>query len=234
MTWLAGVDGCRKGWFRVCRDSDSQEIRFDVLETAEELVSTLPCPIVVAIDMPIGLPEAGARECDVAARQLLGPRRSSVFRAPIRPSLTATSRLEADSITRSVEGKGVSAQAWGIYGKVKSVDCALANDAKLRSAFCEVHPEVSFLAWNDRQPMAFSKKKREGRRERAVLAEAWLGEGILARARGGELRKHLADDDILDAIAALWTAHRIASGAAETLPESPPRDRAGLPMRIVF
>ena len=40
-------------------------------------------------------------------------------------------------------------------------------------------------------------------------------------------------NDILDAIATLWTAHRILDGMAETLPPSPPQDEAGLPMRIV-
>ena len=189
MTWIAGVDGCRQGWFRISRNPESREIRFDVLETAEQLLSTLPYPTVVAIDIPIGLPKEGPRQCDTEARKLLGPRRSSVFRAPIRAALTATSRFEADTTTRSIDGKGVSAQSWGIYGKVRSVDFALANDAKLRSVFYEVHPEVSFTAWNDRQPMGFSKKKREGRLEREQLAEAWLGEGILSRAREGVLRK---------------------------------------------
>ena len=40
--------------------------------------------------------------------------------------------------------------------------------------------------------------------------------------------------DILDAFAALWTAERIAAGRARTLPEQPPMDDTGLPMRIVY
>ena len=46
--------------------------------------------------------------------------------------------------------------------------------------------------------------------------------------------KTLSKDDILDAIAALWTAHRISNGTAETLPDPPPRDEVGRPMEIVF
>ena len=49
-----------------------------------------------------------------------------------------------------------------------------------------------------------------------------------------ELRFHLVDDDIQDAIAALWTAHRLARGEAKSLPEHPPTDSTGLPMRIVY
>ena len=44
----------------------------------------------------------------------------------------------------------------------------------------------------------------------------------------------VADDDVLDAIACLWTALRIAEGIAETLPENPPKDPEGLPMQIVY
>ncbi|MFL5635521.1 MAG: DUF429 domain-containing protein, partial [Gemmatimonadaceae bacterium] len=43
-----------------------------------------------------------------------------------------------------------------------------------------------------------------------------------------------ADDDILDAFAALWTAERVARGAAITLPHAdPPMDSVGLPMRML-
>jgi predicted RNase H-like nuclease len=66
------------------------------------------------------------------------------------------------------------------------------------------------------------------------LAEEWLGADILTRARGSYLKKHLADDDVLDAIAGLWTAHRIAAGTAKTLPDRAPRDSTGLPMEIVY
>jgi len=69
---------------------------------------------------------------------------------------------------------------------------------------------------------------------RSRLAARWLGPDILDRARGEHLKKHLANNDILDAIAALWTAHRIENGTYETLPESVLVDATGLPMRIVF
>ena len=77
-------------------------------------------------------------------------------------------------------------------------------------------------------------KKKGGLAERLALAEAWLGQGILKQARGTYLKRELADDDVIDAIADLWTAHRIADGTAETLPESPPIDDTGLAMEIVF
>ena len=39
MVWLAGVDGCKKGWFRVSRDTQSEELRFDVVETVGDLLN---------------------------------------------------------------------------------------------------------------------------------------------------------------------------------------------------
>ena len=232
--WLAGVDGCRKGWFRICREATSGELAFDVIETVEGLVTEPPRPEVVAVDMPIGLPSNGSRQCDLAARKCLKARRNSVFPAPIRAAVAANSREEASEITSRIDGRRVAAQAWAIYPKIRAVDEALASNACARSAIREVHPEVCFWAWNGRQPMAYAKKTAEGLAERLALAERWLSSRILSRARGDFLKKDLAADDILDAIAGLWTAHRIATGAAETLPASPPRDETGLPMEMVF
>ena len=53
-------------------------------------------------------------------------------------------------------------------------------------------------------------------------------------ARADYLKKDVADDDILDAFAALWTATRIFEGRARSLPERPPIDAAGLLMRILY
>jgi predicted RNase H-like nuclease len=57
---------------------------------------------------------------------------------------------------------------------------------------------------------------------------------LLPRAPQNYLKKQVAEDDILDTIAALWTAERITRGACQELPENPPRDATGLPMRIVY
>jgi predicted RNase H-like nuclease len=234
MAWLAGVDGCPRGWFRICRETTSGELAFDVLDSVSALVTETPRPAIVALDMPVGLPASGRRACDGAARARLGARRSSVFPAPVRAALIASSREEASEITRRLDGRNVSAQGWAIYRKIRQVDQTLASSAPARAAIREVHPELSFWAWNGRRPMRWPKRRPHGLRERIALAERWLGEGILERARGEHARRDLADDDVLDAIAGLWTAHRIAEGTAETLPPSPPRDESGLPMEIVF
>src|SRR5262249_22667826 len=76
-----------------------------IAATLGELLHDLPQESLLAIDIPIGLADRGARRCDVEARRCLGPGRgSSVFPAPTAwrgrcrrvPSMT-----DADSRCRS-------------------------------------------------------------------------------------------------------------------------------------
>jgi predicted RNase H-like nuclease len=157
-----------------------------------------------------------------------------VFPVPVRPAMGAATRERASRVTCRVDGRRVGAQTWAIWHRIRELDDALARDGSARKRLREAHPEVSFWAWNGRKPMQHNKKSRAGRCERLALATGWLGEASLRQARAGHTKADLADDDILDALACLWTAHRIHDGGAETLPASPPRDATGLPMEIVF
>jgi len=232
---VAGVDGCKTGWFCALRDTETGKLCFQLVANAAGLVQLRHEAAIVAIDIPIGLPERGSRACDVAARQRLGrPRGSSVFPAPIRPALAARTREEASKITELADGRRVGAQAFAIVAKIREVDELLAERPVARLRLREVHPEVSFAAWNGDSPLVPSKRSAPGRNARLALVEAWLGKGVLAAARGARSPAALGDDDILDAIAALWTATRIAAGSAGTLPAEPPRDARGLPMEIVY
>ena len=235
MAWIAGVDGCPVGWFRISRETETGCLMFHVLSGGTSLLDVEPRPILLTIDIPIGLPNAGSRQCDIEARRCLRPpRASSVFPAPVRAALTASSRAEASAITNAIDGRRVGAQAWGIYRKIGEIDELMRTNQRARDVIREVHPEICFWAWAGRSPMRHSKRTPAGRTERMALVEAWLGTGVLERARGNISRGQLADDDILDACAALWTANRILAGIAETLPASPPTDACGLPMQMVF
>jgi predicted RNase H-like nuclease len=114
------------------------------------------------------------------------------------------------------------------------MDDWLRSSKKDRSRVREVHPEVSFWAMRGGHAFQESKKSREGRAARRATIERCLEAGVFERARAGYRKKDVADDDILDAFAALWTAERIERGLAKTLPEHPPRDSRGLPMQIVY
>jgi predicted RNase H-like nuclease len=206
-----------------------------MVRRASLLLDLRPAPAILCIDIPIGLSESGARECDRLARSLLGsPRCSSVFPAPIRPALRAVTRDDASRITHRIDGRRVSAQAWQLYPKIREVDALLASGGAARVRVVEVHPELSFRAWNECKAIREGKRTPTGAGIRVRLAEEWLGPDLLHRARGSVARSEAADDDVLDAVAALWTAVRFASGDAVTLPQNPPTDALGLPMAITY
>jgi predicted RNase H-like nuclease len=97
-----------------------------------------------------------------------------------------------------------------------------------------VHPEVSFRAWNDGVAFVAGKKRSDGFALRRALVESHFGSDAFPRVRALWTKSRVADDDVLDAYAALWSAERIACGVAISLPDPPLRDAFGLPMRIVY
>jgi predicted RNase H-like nuclease len=116
-------------------------------------------------------------------------------------------------------------------GRYLEVDAILRSDPELRSRVREIHPEVCFYAWAG-HPMQYAKRTPEGRAERLRLVEEHFGGGFEATRRDIP-QSQAADDDILDAFAALWTAERIVRGMATTLPAAPLEDRFGLRMEMV-
>ena len=60
---------------------------------------------LLLVDIPIGLPETGAeRACDLMARRLLGPRKSSVFPVPVRQAVHAPTYQEACDLNATATG----------------------------------------------------------------------------------------------------------------------------------
>jgi predicted RNase H-like nuclease len=224
----AGVDGCRAGWVGAGRRADGG-IDVQVFGEFSQLLGCWP-DVPIAVDMPVGLASKGPRASDGIVRSLLGPRRSSVFPPPPRGALCARSYGEACSLRRQIDGKAVSAQVWNIFGKIAEVDRVMTP--ALQDLVLEAHPELSFTMMNDGIPAAANKKTREGRAERlALLASSLRGCGADVsswRPRGA------ANDDLLDALAVLWTAERYLRGEAQALPETADIDERGLRMEIWF
>lgn len=205
---VAGVDGCRRGWVVATDDGDVR-----VVPTAADVVALDVA--VIAIDMPIGLPDAGQRACDVAARKRLGARRASVFATPVRACLSASTYGDALVRHREADGRGLSRQAFNLLTKIRELD-AFADDARLH----ESHPELAFARLLGHVPM-HAKRTAAGRAERLRA----LGLGAPPRCPGA------ASDDVLDALALLHTARHIASGTALRLGDGA-RDRRGIPMAV--
>ncbi len=235
MADISGVDGCKGGWIAIRKDVASGEISSVIYTSGEKLTSESPKPVVLALDIPIGLSDSGPRQCDILARKMLGqPRGSSVFPAPIRPTLTATDRTEANSISRSVDGKGVGAQAFGLYLRIREIDEIMRRDEKARGYIHEVHPELCFMAWNNGEPIVESKKSHQGMSIRLDLVKSHFGERVARSVRQRHSASQVADDDIYDAFAALWTAERIHLGIAKVIPDRQEIDSFGLPMAMWY
>lgn len=120
----AGIDGCKDGWFCVFLD-EADNWSFSVFPDADTLAENLFDVRVALIDIPIGLTDfpPGDRQCDLAARKLLGGKRAcSVFPAPARQTLSARDYEEAPKINRAFVGKGLSQQAWAIVPKIREID----------------------------------------------------------------------------------------------------------------
>ena len=232
---ILGVDACKGGWISISRDLATGELSSEVHSSVESLLDRSGRPIAFAIDIPIGMTDAGPRECDKLARGILGsPRSSSVFPAPIRPALEASTRKEADAVSKSIDGRGVGAQAWGLYSRIREVDRVLRAKPLARRFIYEVHPEISFATWNGGISVSQAKKSKEGMNIRTGLVDGYFGREARSAVRQRRPLNLLADDDINDAFAALWTAERIYSGTAGVIPDPPHIDSLGIEMGMWY
>lgn len=194
---------------------------------------------MVALDMPIGLPDDRPRECERLARRLLGrPRAASVFPVPMRAALAGRSHQHASDLNQAACGKRLSAQTFNIMPKIGAVDTLLARQPALAGRIWESHPEVSFAAMNrdaaGPRALQAGKKTRAGAAQRQALIASHFGSAVFAEARSRIAPRDAGPDDIADALACLFTAERIAAGEHASLPDPAPRDALGLPMRICY
>mgnify|MGYP002831763756 CR=1 FL=1 len=244
-----GIDGCPAGWVA------AHALGVTVAERLADLLGKLGVVAgrdIVAIDMPIGLMDTGTRACDHAARAALGAgRRNSVFWTATRAAVWAETgelslregHARANEINRHHGAGGVSAQAYNLFPKIREVETLLLDQPTLQASVYEVHPELAFAAWQAQTrglapdsvlPMAHAKKSGLGAYDRLSLIVARYGRQGLETTRAAHRQAAVADDDIADAYAARYSAERIAAGRHVTLPDPPPLDAAGLPVRICY
>jgi predicted RNase H-like nuclease len=217
---VAGVDGVPGGWV-VARVAGGHVAWSVVGSATDVLAATVGCA-AVGVDIPLGLPTGVApRACDVACARRLGRARSSVFPAPPRPVLAATTPEEAFAVARRLTGRAISLQTFHIGPKIREWD-----GVALPCHVVEVHPEVSLRTLAPGVGFA-PKKTARGAGQRIAALGRWLD---VARALG-DLPAGARLDDVLDALAAAWSAQRWAAGTAEVLGEE--LDDRGRPMRVV-
>ena len=237
--WVAGVDGCPDGWIVVLLNPEAQA--FDVTHCPDfaAVLALEAAPRIIAVDMPIGLPErieGPGRVAEQAVRPLLGQRQSSVFSIPARAAVHADSYADSckAALATSTPPKKVSKQAFNIFPKIREID-ALMTPA-LQARVFESHPEVIFTMLNGGQSAPLPKKV--GSRpnpEGLAWRETLLGRSGVPDAVFTVNPKHhgkAARDDLVDAAACAACALRIARGAARRFPKEVTRDGRGLDIAI--
>jgi predicted RNase H-like nuclease len=234
--WLAGVDGCTGGWLAVFVRPISGETRLRIVPRFADLLSAPERPAIVAVDMPIGLPERagiGGRAAENAVRPLLGARQSSVFSVPSRQAVYAGDYREACRIAQATSDppRKVSKQLFNIARKIREVDEVLRGS---KARVFEVHPELAFWRLNGERPLTEPKKVKNRPYEpgMALRRTLLLAAGLSADVVNAPAPKGAAADDLLDALACAAIARRIFAGAAQPFPDPPPRDAFGLLMAI--
>ena len=212
-TLVVGADVTRGRWVAIVLEDGRFNDAF-IASTVDDIQERVPDPAAIAIDIPIGLTrgvEGWPRPCDAAAREYVGPRRSSVFPTSPRPVLDASSYVEANALHRQITSKGLSKQTWALRAKILEVESFTSRHPHRQ--VIEVHPEVSFRALNG-GPVPHPKRTWNGETlRRRLLADV----GIALPADLPDEVSRIPHDDILDAAAAAWSARQFAAGQAKFL-----------------
>jgi predicted RNase H-like nuclease len=243
-----GLDGARGGWAAACLFADAStrtdatvwrvELhRFDHVTEVDGLRAAHGPSATVAIDMPIGLlSTVGFRACDLAARDCLTGRESTVFAPPARHLLGARDYAEvrariAAEREHDPRARGLSAQAAGLLKKVEEVDTWASAATGSEQWLFESHPETSFKALAG--AVLTSKTSAAGTLRRLRLVEtAFPGTTAALSDAADPVAGRVALTDLLDACAVLWTAVRCRAGTCTLLGDGARDEVTGLPMRI--
>jgi predicted RNase H-like nuclease len=223
---VLGVDACKAGWFGITlAGGRTSAVVAPTIGELVELAEAADAVEVVAIDIPIGLPDRSRRKADVLARKAVGPLGSSVFITPVRAALHEPDQASATVRNRALTGEGVSVQAFGLKAKLHQVEAWVRRDSH---RVVEVHPEVSFAQLAG-SPLTARKHTWAGAElRRRLLSRA----GITLSGELGEPGRRAGVDDVLDAAVAAWTAQRVAGGTALARPDPPEVFSDGLPCAI--
>lgn len=240
-TWVAGADGCPAGWAVVLKDlAGKRPPEFMLAPDMAALLRHPALPAMIAVDMPIGLPDAvgpGGRGPEAELRALLGERRSSVFSIPSRSAVYAEDfeRACAISLATSDPPRKISIQAFHLFPKIRQLDELVRADPGLLAILKESHPEGAFMVMNGRRPLAEPKKVKSAvhpagiaERKRLLIEAAGFEAAFLDR----KPPSGVGVDDFIDACACAHVAERLARGEAASFPAKPERDAHGIPVAI--
>ncbi len=195
MTTFVGIDGIPGGWVAVYL-SDNGDQRFAYAKSAARLLAD-PYDRAM-IDMPIGLPERGYRQCDIEARALVGPRVFLGARWGVW-NFKALGEANAHYWNQEGVGRGISMQLFCIREKLQEL-----NEVPVPPRLFEAHPEMIF--WRIAGRVLASKNTAKGRAERIEILKE-KGIGRVQRWLGQRHGTGIGRDDLIDACACALAAY---------------------------
>jgi predicted RNase H-like nuclease len=209
-----------------------------VVSALADLLDESGEPDLMAIDMPLGLPDTSGpfgRAAERAIRGLLGARRSSVFSVPSRSAVYTDGYVEACAVAQATSNppRKISKQCFHIFPKIRELDHLLRSRPGAADRVVECHPELAFAVLNG-APMMHGKKVNNrpnpaGSRERRSLLAAY---GFDPAFLDDKPPRGAAIDDKLDACVAMLVAERVLAGTAIPHPAEEIRDTHGLRIAI--
>ena len=218
MNHVFGIDGCRYGWV-VAEEQPRGELNFKLIENLNYL-ERISQKGIAGIDIPLAVHEKGFRMADAEARTLLKSRASTIFSPPAKETLLSKNYTEACEINESICGKKISKQSWFLFSKIKEARTIFCQEKKKLKLY-EVHPELSFMAMNDMKVIELGKKTHEGFKLRYKLLKKFFPKFDFEKIRANFKKGDVANDDILDAIAVLWSTQKIIANMASYVPKKP-------------
>jgi predicted RNase H-like nuclease len=229
---VAGVDGCPAGWIAALWDGAGQ-LTSRLCGSFTDVMA-LPAEII-AVDMPIGLPERSGRPPEREVRSRLGERQSSVFAIPSEMAIYCTDYVEACRINllHSDPPKKISKQCFHLFPKMREIDALIAPSHQSR--IFESHPELAFWVMNGEMPLSLPKKVKSQPYPPglALRRELLCRNGVPVASLAHDYRRRdVGPDDILDACACTFVAWRILNRRSIRFPANPPLNARGLRMEI--
>jgi predicted RNase H-like nuclease len=207
---LAGVDGCKNGWIVASAPSwpCHEAVKIEFHEEFKALLDATQDCAVVAVDMPIGLPNGSEpRQCDLEAQKALGHQRNSLFLTPPRSCVEAKSVRDFQAMHKAIRGIGAGLPVWGIVPKMLEVnrllDEKIATDPGVQDRIIEFHPELTWKRLAGALQLS-SKKVAAGVLQRISLLEQ-LSQGWVPPFPQ-KIPGNPAIDDVLDAVVGISAA----------------------------
>lgn len=228
---LGGIVPCPGGWLIVPARLSGVTVVADEPEVAATLLDVLefkPKFDAAAIYSPIGFPDRPTtpyRTCDEEARSLIGwPRQVAVRPTPSRAALNAQTRAEAQALEPWLTRDDLRRFRW-------LREAHREFQPFHQRTYFAAHPDLTFAQLNGDKPLTSSPYQQDGMLERMGLIRDKLPglETVASRTPpNGAAQVHL-----LQALALLWTARRVAGRAMQRLPLDPDWDASGMRMELV-